>query len=480
MEYFKLHTGSIINGEVRKGDGRKVHEVRFPYNKELVGKVDFATEQDVLDAINGAYITFHEEMSKLPAYKRSKILRNAASIMETRKKELAEILTLEVGKTIKDALGEVNRAIQVLEFSSEEAKKIHGETIPMDAAIGGENRFGMIKKYPIGVVVAITPFNFPLNLALHKIGPAIAAGNTTILKPAEKTPLSSVYLYEILVEAGLPPSALQIVMGEGPKVVPLLVKDEKVSKVSFTGSYAVGKLIHEMAGLKKVTLELGSNSPNIVLNDANVEEAAKALVRGSFVNAGQVCISVQRIYVQKDILNEFENCFIEYTKKLKVGNPLDECTDVAGMITDEACNRAKEWIDEAVNEGAEILIGGEIIDGLLQPTVLTNVKSSMKVVCNEIFAPVVSIIPFETDEEALELANDSEYGLQASVFTSNLHRAIYFADKLQSGGVWINEMSTYRQDNYPYGGIKKSGIGKEGVAYAIEDMLMSKFIGIKY
>lgn len=480
MDLFKFKTGSIINGEIRKGDGRKVHEVRFPYNKKLVGTVDFATEQDVIDAINGAYETFHNVMKNIPSYKRSKILRNAASIMERRKKELAEILTLEVGKPIKDAIGEVNRAIQVLEFSADEAKNINGETIAMDAAIGGENRFGMIKKYPIGVVVAITPFNFPLNLALHKIGPAIAAGNTVILKPAEKTPLSSVYLHEIFVEAGLPASALQIVMGEGVHVVPPLVKHDKVSKVSFTGSYTVGKLIYEMAGLKKVTLELGSNSPNIVLNDANVEEAAKALVRGSFVNAGQVCISVQRIYVQKEIFNEFENYFVKYTKELKVGNPLDESTDVASLITEDACQRAKEWIDEAVNEGATISIGGNIVDGLLQPTVLKNVEPTMKVVCNEIFAPVVSIIPFEKDEEALTLANDSEYGLQASVFTTNINRAIYFADKLQSGGVWINEISTYRQDNYPYGGIKKSGVGKEGVAYAIEDMLTTKFIGVKY
>ncbi|RKJ26628.1 aldehyde dehydrogenase family protein, partial [Butyricicoccus sp. 1XD8-22] len=263
-----------------------------------------ALEQDIEDAIEGAHQTFHNEFKHMPAYKRSKILRKAAEIMEQRKAALAEILTLEVGKPIKDAFGEVGRAIQVLEFSAEEAKRIQGESIPMDAAIGGENRLGIVKKYPLGVVLAITPFNFPVNLALHKIGPAIAAGNTVILKPAEKTPLSSVYLYEIFKEAGLPDGALQIVMGEGIHVVPPLVKSEKVSKVSFTGSYAVGKSIYEMAGLKKVTLELGSNSPNIVLNDADIEESAKSLVKGSFVNAGQVCISVQRIYVQKEIFEE--------------------------------------------------------------------------------------------------------------------------------------------------------------------------------
>lgn len=480
MDYFKLETGSIINGENRKGDGRYINTVRFPYNQEVIGKVHFVTEQDLQDAIDGAYDSFHNEMAKLPAHKRSNILRNAAAIMERRKKELAEILTLEVGKPIKDAIAEVNRAIQVLEFSADEAKKIHGETIAMDAAIGGENRFGMIKKYPIGVVVAITPFNFPLNLGLHKVGPALAAGNSVILKPAEKTPLSSIYLHEILVEAGLPPSALQVVMGQGAKIVPTLVTSDKVAKISFTGSYEVGKLIHEMAGLKKVTLELGSNAPNIVLNDANVEEAAKALVRGSFVNAGQVCISVQRIYVQKDVMDEFEKYFVQYTKQLKVGNPLEEDTDIASLITEVARDKAKEWIDEAVSEGATVSVGGEIVDGILQPTLLKNVKQKMKVVCNEIFAPVVSLIPFDNDEEALTLANDSDYGLQASVFTSNIHRAIYFADQLQSGGVWINEISTYRQDNYPYGGVKKSGIGKEGVAYAIEDMLTTKFIGVKY
>lgn len=480
MDLFRLETGSIINGEIRKGNGRQVHEVRFPYNQQLVGTIDFALEQDIEDAIEGAHQTFHNEFKHMPAYKRSKILRKAAEIMEQRKAALAEILTLEVGKPIKDAFGEVGRAIQVLEFSAEEAKRIQGKSIPMDAAIGGENRLGIVKKYPLGVVLAITPFNFPVNLALHKIGPAIAAGNTVILKPAEKTPLSSVYLYEIFKEAGLPDGALQIVMGEGIHVVPPLVKSEKVSKVSFTGSYAVGKSIYEMAGLKKVTLELGSNSPNIVLNDADIEESAKSLVKGSFVNAGQVCISVQRIYVQKEIFEEFQQHFVHYTKQLKVGNPLLEETDVASQITKESCLKAKSWVDEAVEQGASIVAGGEIVDGLLQPTVLTNVTASMNVVCNEIFAPVVSIIPFETDEEALKLANDSLYGLQASVFTTNINRAISFADQLETGGVWINEISTYRQDNYPYGGVKQSGVGKEGIAYAIQDMLQTKFIGVKY
>jgi acyl-CoA reductase-like NAD-dependent aldehyde dehydrogenase len=453
-------------------------EIRNPFNQKLVGKIDETTEAELDEALQSAYDTFHQTMKKMPAHERANILRKTAEILESKADKFVDMLAKEAGKPIKTAKKEVQRALQILNFAADEAKTKEGELISMDSAVGGEQRMGMVKNVPLGVVAAITPFNFPLNLVLHKLAPAFAAGNTVVLKPAEKTTYCSIMLAECFAEAGLPEGALHIVIGPGSEIGDPLVTDSRVSKVTFTGSVKVGKMIREKIGLKKVTLELGSNSPNIVFADADIDQAAKSLVQGSFAFAGQVCISVQRIYVQQSVYEEFLEKAKKYTEKLKLGDPLNENTDVGPMITEDDAERVQEWVQEAEKQGAKVLTGGKRDGALMEPTILINVKHDMKVICEEIFGPVVSIIPFEKEEEAIRMANDSEFGLQAGVFTQDINRAMRLADELETGGVWINETSAYRQDNYPYGGVKQSGLGKEGIKYAVDDMVDKKFIGI--
>jgi acyl-CoA reductase-like NAD-dependent aldehyde dehydrogenase len=474
-----IHVGSIIDGREMIGGGRETREVRSPYNGELVGKVDYIAGDDLERAIDAADRAFRETMRSMPAYKRAAILRKTADLLEERSEEFARRLVLEAGKPIRDARAEVGRAVQVIRFASDEAKTLAGELVPMDAAVGGENRLGLVRHYPIGVVAAITPFNFPLNLVLHKLAPAFAAGNTVVLKPADKTPLSAVALARLFEEAGLPPGALNVVLGRGSRIGQPLVSDPRVAKVTFTGSVPIGLQIRQWTGLKKLTLELGSNSPNLVFDDADLNAAVVGLVKGAFVYAGQACISVQRIYVQSAIYGEFTSRYTELVSRLQLGDPMLETTDVGPMISEDEAKRAEEWVKEAQAQGAVVLTGGGRNGAMMQPTVLTNVKPDMKVVCQEVFAPIVSIIPFDTEEEAVRMANDSDFGLQAGVFTSNIHRALRLADRLDIGGVWINEVSTYRQDNHPYGGVKLSGVGKEGVKYAVREMTETKFIGIK-
>lgn len=475
----RFYFGSFIDGQEVKSEESAVLEVRNPYNNQLIGKISCATKEDVEQAITVSQRVFQETMKKMPAYRRSDILRKTADLLESRTESFANLLVLETGKPIREARVEVDRAVQVLRFASEGAKQIHGEEIQLDSAHGGENQFGFTKRYPIGVVVAITPFNFPLNLVLHKVAPAIAAGNTIVLKPAEKTPLSPVMLYQLFMEAGLPAGALNIVMGPGQDLAEPLVKDPRVKRVTFTGSGQVGWKLKELAGHKNVTLELGSNAPNLVFEDADLDTAAAALVRGGVVTSGQACISVQRIYVQRSVYQALLNKLVDGVRALRVGNPLDEATDVGPMITEAAAARAEEWIREAAEQGATVLTGGKRSGALLEPAVLTNVSHEMKVVCQEIFAPVFSVIPFDEEAEAIAQANASDLGLHAGVFTKDISRALRVAEALETGGVWINDASIRRYDHIPYGGVKQSGIGKEGVAYAIEEMTEIKFIGIK-
>ncbi|MGP4060577.1 aldehyde dehydrogenase family protein [Halobacillus sp. H74] len=473
-----MRIGSIINGEEVKGENREVLTVLNPYNQEVVAEVVLAVVEDLDKAIEQSFEFFHQTMKKMPAYQRSDILRKTADLLAERKETFAEMVTKEAGKPLKYSRGEVERSIQVLRFASEHAKQISSEVIPMDAAIGGENRLGITKREPLGVVAAITPFNFPLNLSLHKIAPAIAAGNTIIFKPAEKTPVSAYMLTRLFHEAGLPPGALNLVMGRGEVVGDPLVEHDMVHKVTFTGSLPVGRRIRERAGFKKVTLELGSNSPNLLFDDIEVEHVVTDLVKGAFVFSGQVCISAQRVYVHKSLYDSFLEEYIKQTKALNIGDPMEEATDFGPMISEEEAERAKLWIDDAVDKGAKVEIGGEQKGTILTPTIITNVKNDMKIIAEEVFAPIVSVLPFETEEEVVRMANDSIYGLQAGVFTKDISRAFRVADQLEMGGVWINEISTYRQDNHPYGGVKQSGIGKEGVKYAVEDMTEMKFIGV--
>ncbi|QNF27041.1 aldehyde dehydrogenase family protein [Metabacillus elymi] len=474
-----MRLGSIINGQERSESNRDTLEVKNPFNQEIVAELALAKKADLDEAVTNSFETFHSTMKKMPAHQRGEILRNAADLLEENAEDFAQTIVQEAGKPIKYSRDEIARSVQVIRFASELAKNITGEVIPMDAAIGGENRMGLIKRIPLGVVGAITPFNFPLNLSLHKIAPAIAAGNTIVFKPAEKTPVSAYKLVKLFQQAGLPDGVLNLLMGTGEEIGSPLVTHEKVHKITFTGSLPVGRKIRETAGFKKVTLELGSNSPNIIFEDGNIQRAVTELVKGAFAFSGQVCISAQRIYVQKSIYGRFLEQFIKETKALTIGDPTKEETDIGPMIKEEEAKRAKLWIDDAVNNGAKIEVGGTRNGAILSPTIMTNVEHTMKIVSEEVFAPIVSVIPFDNEDEVIRVANDSIYGLQAGVFTKDIDRAMRVADQLEMGGVWINEISTYRQDNHPYGGVKKSGIGKEGIKYAIEDMTEMKFIGMK-
>ncbi|WP_207802224.1 aldehyde dehydrogenase family protein [Paenibacillus xerothermodurans] len=474
-----MRIGSLINGVEVLGGGRQAHDIRSPYNGEVVGVVEYGSREDVERAVETAHRVFHETMKTMPAHQRSEILRRSADRLEAQLEDFATVLVGEAGKPIRDAQAEVGRAVQLLRFTSEEAKANNGELIKVDSAAGGENRIGFAKRYPIGVVAAITPFNFPLNLVLHKVATAFAAGCTVVLKPAEKTPLSAMKLAKLLEEAGFPKGALNVVNGTGVDLVEPLVTHPLVKKVTFTGSGPVGWKIKDMAGPRKVTLELGSNSPNIVLNDANLELAVASIVRGGFAFSGQACISVQRVYVQRDVYAQVLELLVPKVAALRAGDPALETTDIGPMISEQAASRAEEWIREAADQGATILTGGERNGNIISPTVLADTKHDMKVVCQEVFAPLITVIPFDSEAEAVAAANDSDYGLQAGLFTTDINRAFRVADMLETGGVWINDVSTFRTDHIPYGGVKMSGVGKEGVKYAIEDMTETKFIGIR-
>jgi acyl-CoA reductase-like NAD-dependent aldehyde dehydrogenase len=470
---------SIINGVEQTESNGETMEVRNPFTGELVAEMQLADEAQMEEAIENSVKAFNNTMKMMPAHERADILLRAAQLLEDKKEDFAQVVAIEAGKPIKHSRAEIQRSIQVIRFSSELSKHMTGEVLPMDAALRGDQRMGMVKRVPMGVIGAITPFNFPLNLSLHKIAPAIAAGNTVIFKPAEKTPVSAYMLTKLFHEAGLPDGVLNLVLSTGKVAGSTLVPHKNVPKITFTGSLTVGKIIRDTAGFKKVTMELGSNSPNIVFEDAEIDDAVERLVNAAFGYSGQVCVSAQRIYVQEEVYDEFLMKYKEATEQLKIGDPLDEETDFGPMIDEDAAERIQEWVEEAREQGATIETGGERKGTIVYPTIITNVKKEMKVVTEEAFAPIVTVMPFRTEDEAIENTNDSIYGLQAGVFTKDISRAYRVADKLEMGGVWINEASVYRQDNYPYGGVKLSGLGREGVKYAIEEMTELKFIGVR-
>ncbi|MGB8658414.1 MAG: aldehyde dehydrogenase family protein [Candidatus Zixiibacteriota bacterium] len=464
---------TLIAGKWR--EGKNLLDVTNKYTKEVVGRVPLTDREVFEEAVQSAQQGF-SLMSSMPAYQRSLILERTSQKLEQRKDEIARIIAMEAGKAWKHAKAEVERSIQTFKFASEEAKSIHGETVPMDAAIGSEKRIGFYLRFPVGIVGAISPFNFPLNLVAHKVAPAIAAGCSVILKPASTTPLTSLELGEIMMEAGLPDGALNIVIGSGGTVGNWLVTDSRVAMITFTGSPPVGRDIKEKSGLKKVTLELGSNSACIVDESADLDLAIPRCIVGSFSYAGQICISVQRIYIHRRILDEFTRRFLDGTGKLKLGDPLDPETDVGPMITKEDAKRTEEWVAGAVSGGAKILIGGKREGNFYYPTVLTNVKPEMKVMALEIFAPVVCFVPFDDFSDAVRMADDSIYGLQAGVFTSDIERAFQAIKGIRVGGVIVNDVPTYRADQMPYGGVKESGIGREGLKFAIEEMTDIKMV----
>ena len=463
----------IIGGEwVEK---QETIDVINPFDCKVFDTVPRGTKEDVDKAITIAQKGY-EINRNLPSHQRISILKKAAEIMESRYDELAKTIATEGSKTIKEASKEVGRAINTITISAEEARRIDGKTIPFDSAPGSENRVGYYYRFPIGIIAAITPFNDPLNLVAHKLGPAIAGGNSVVLKPATVTPLSALKLGEILLEAGLPGEILSVITGYGNEIGDHLVSDERVRMVSFTGGVEAGERIAKKAGLKKIGMELGSNSPVVVLDDCDLENAVESNVSGAFWAVGQNCIGVQRIYIQKGIYENFRDKFVERTLKYKTGYQLDEDTDMGPMITEGEAIRVIEWIEDAVSKGATLLTGGTREGTLVPPTTLENVPATAKLDCQEIFGPVVCLYSVDTLEEAIEKANAVDYGLHGAIFTNNLNKAFYAIKHMDVGGIIVNDSTDYRVDLMPFGGVKKSGLGREGIKYALMEMTEPKVV----
>ena len=465
-----------INGQWQ--DAKESYALTSPYSGEVIAKVAKGSIHDVARAIEGAHEAF-QSFKKTTAYERAEILYKVVNLLRERKEEFAEIMALEAGKPLSAGLIEMERTIATYQFAAEGAKQAMGETVPMDAAPGAGDRIGWTKREPLGVIAAITPFNFPFNLVAHKLGPAFAVGNTVVLKPATQTPLSAIVMAEIFKEAGLPDGALQIVTGSGGELSDTLITHPHIKKVTFTGSGKVGLSIKEKVGLRKVTLELGSNAAVIVEPSTPIDQIITRCVGGAFNYAGQMCISLQRIYVHVSIVEEFTKAFVAETEKLVVGNPLDPTTDVSAMIHPGEVARIREWIEEAKEQGAVVATGGSFTERTVTPTVMTNVTADMKIICQETFAPIVSIVSYETLDDAIRLVNESDLGLNAGIYTNVLPDALRAADELQAGAVIINDIPTFRVDNMPYGGVKMSGYGREGIKWAIEEMTDLKFITMK-
>lgn len=451
-------------------------QVINPYTEQVIAALDETSESEVRDAISRA-VTLAPKLAQMPAFRRARILNTAAELIEVDAKNLTELMAQESGKPIKYARGEVSRAVETFSFAAEESKRIHGETIPMDAAKNGAGRFGYYMRVPIGVIAAITPFNFPLNLVAHKVAPAIAAGCPIVLKPAPATPLTALRLQAILLEAGLPTGAFEIVIGDRA-VGQWLTTDPRVAMVSFTGSPPVAQAISQVIGLRKAVYELGGNAAVIIDHDADLDRAVDSCVIGSFAYSGQVCISVQRIYVHESRYDEFRDRLRTKTARLMIGDPLSDQTDIGPMISEAAAERAQSWVKEAIDSGAKVVIGGDRQGRTLYPTVLEQASADLRVMREEVFAPVVNLIPFSDFEQALTMADESPYGLQAGVYTRDLGKALQAVQRLNVGGVMINDVPTFRADHMPYGGNKSSGIGREGPRFAIEDMTTLRMVVI--
>lgn len=449
--------------------------VRDPWDDSVVDYVPSASKEDALKALTSAEEGF-EVARNLTVYERAKILYRTAEIVSDRLEEFATMIAREGSKTIREARKEALRCVNTLTVSAEEAKRLLGETIPFDSFPGGEKRVGYYYRFPIGVVLAITPFNDPLNLVAHKLGPAIAAGNSVILKPATVTPLSALKLAETMLEAGLPPGVLQVITGSGAMLGEVLVPDKVVRMVSVTSGLEAGEDIARRAGIKKLGMELGSNSPVIVWKDASLEWAVESCVSGSFWAAGQNCIGVQRLYVHAGIYETFKESFVERTLKYRIGDKLKEETDMGPMITEGEARRVEEWISEARKMGAELLCGGGRQGTLVEPTVLENVPEEATIHREEVFGPAVNIYKVDDVDEAVRKANSLPFGLHAAVFTNDVNLAFKMAYALDCGGVMINDSTDYRLDSMPFGGIRNSGIGREGIKFSLQEMTEPKTI----
>lgn len=450
-------------------------DVCNPYNNKVIDTVPSGDEADVKAAFQAAEEGF-EINRKLPVHERISILYRTAEILKKSQEDFARTIASEGSKTIKEARKEASRCIDTITISAEEARRIVGETIPFDSREGSENRLGYYYRFPIGIIVAITPFNDPLNLVAHKVGPAIAGGNSVVLKPATVTPLSALKLGEAFIQAGLPWKILNIVTGKASKIGDALVTDPRGRMISFTGGTEAGLDITKKAGLKKIGMELGSNSPVIVMDDADLPQAVELSVSGAFWAVGQNCIGVQRIYIHEAVYNEFERMFVEQTKKIKVGFQLDEDTDMGPMITEEEAARVEEWVKEATKAGAELLTGGTREGTHFEPTVFRNMPDTAKLNCEEVFGPVVNLYKVRTLDEAIQLANSMIYGLHGAIFTRSLDNAFKAIKELDVGGVMVNDSTDYRIDMMPFGGVKWSGLGREGIKFALLEMTEPKVV----
>ena len=453
-------------------------QVRNKYSGSLLATIATARLEDVDRAVAAAEKAA-AIMAAMPAHRRSDILARASALIRERSDDFARTIATEAGKALKYARAEVDRGAQTFLIASEEAKRIHGETVPLDAVPAGEGYFGFYLRRPVGVVAAIAPFNFPLNLVAHKVAPALAAGNAVVLKPASSTPITAAKLCEVLAQAGLPAGALNLVVGSGSTVGEWLVSDPRVAKVTFTGSPVVGRRITALAGIKKITLELGNTSPVIIAPDADLPFAAKRCAMGAFYNSGQVCLSVQRIYCQRQIYEPFRDLFVKASQAMVVGDPLDEGVDVGPMIDEGEALRIERWVGEAREGGAQVLTGGKRERAVYWPTVLAEVDASMKVVGEEAFAPVASLMASDDFESALAQADATSFGLQASVFTHDLDRVLRAIARLNFGGIVVNDAPVFRADHMPYGGNRQSGLGREGVRHAIEEMTNIQMVSIR-
>lgn len=463
----------IIGGQFVDKD-EKI-DVLQPFDGSVVDTVPRGTAEDVDKAIAIAQKGY-EINRKLPAHQRIAILKKTADIMQSRYEDLAKTIATEGSKTIKEARKEVGRAINTITISAEEARRIDGETIPFDSAEGSENRRGYYYRFPIGIIGAITPFNDPLNLVAHKLGPAIAGGNSVVCKPATVTPLSALKLGECLLEAGLPGEILSVVTGHGSEIGSAIVGDPRIRMISFTGGVEAGKEIMKHIGIKKIGMELGSNSPVIVMGDCKLDMAVESCVSGAFWAVGQNCIGVQRIYVERSVYDEFCEKFVARTNKYKTGHQLEEDTDMGPMITEGEAKRVIEWVEEAVSQGAKVLTGGTREGSLVKPTVMVDMPKGAKLDCDEVFGPVVSLYPVDSLEEAVEKSNAVDFGLHGAIFTQDVNNAFYAVYNMDVGGIIVNDSTDYRVDLMPFGGVKHSGLGREGIKYALMEMTEPKMV----
>ncbi|TLS36155.1 aldehyde dehydrogenase family protein [Pseudalkalibacillus caeni] len=459
-------------------EAEKTAGVYDPKDNSIIAEVPAATASYMIKAIEEAK-EGAKTAAAMPVHQRMKIINRAADYIEENREKYAVTIAREGSKTITEARGETQRCIETLRLSAEEARRINGETIPFDQREGSEDRLGYYYRFPIGIIGAITPFNDPLNLVAHKIGPAIASGNAIIVKPATVTPLSALLLAEAFDVAGLPEKVLTVITGSGREIGDVLVTHPDVRMISFTGGLETGEEITHKAGLKKISMELGSNSPVLVLNDADMEHAVESTVSGAFSAAGQNCIGVQRVYIEEDSYETFTSMFVEQTKQIKMGDKLLDLTDMGPMITEKEAKRVEEWVNEAVEKGATLLAGGHRNGAYFEPTVLTDVPDDCTIARQEVFGPVVLLYSVADLEEAITKANDADYGLHAGIFTSDIEVAFEAITRLNVGGLMINDSSDYRIDGMPFGGVKGSGLGREGVKFSIQEMTEPKVVSFK-